>query len=133
MVLTRATFVSRRPERPFSVIPAVAGEMVFLPRLLRALQRSAPGASASSAQLPPRELERAMEAGDIDLAVGYFPDLTKEGFYQQRLFAQPFVCIMRANHPGIGKKLSLKDFLGASHAVVRPEGRSQEIFERALV
>jgi DNA-binding transcriptional LysR family regulator len=131
-ILQRSTFDPRTTERTFTLSLSDAGEMVFLPRLLRSLQRSAPAASASSAQLPPRELERAMEVGDIDLAVGYFPDLTKEGFYQQRLFAQPFVCIMRANHPAIGNKLSLKEFLSASHAVVRPEGRSQEIFERAL-
>jgi len=72
-----------------------------------------------------------MEAGDIDLAVGYFPDLTKAGFFQQRLFANPYVCIMRPKHP-IGNKLRLKEFLSASHAVVHPEGRSEEVFERAL-
>jgi DNA-binding transcriptional LysR family regulator len=131
-VLQRSTFDPGTTERKFTLSLSDAGEMVFLPRLLRSLRQSAPGANVSSVQLPPTELEQAMEAGEVDLAVGYFPDLTKEGFYQQRLFAQPFVCIMRADHPTIGNKLSLKQFLSASHAVVRPEGRSQEIFERTL-
>src|SRR5437899_2776845 len=131
-VLQRSTFDPSTTVRTFTLSLSDAGEMVFLPRLLRSLRRSAPSANVSSVQLPPKELERAMEVGDVDLAVGYFPDLTKEGFYQQRLFAQPFVCIMRADHPTIGNKLSLKEFLNASHAVVRPEGRSQEIFERTL-
>jgi DNA-binding transcriptional LysR family regulator len=120
-VLQRSMFDPSTTERTFTLSLSDAAEMVFLPRLLRSLRRSAPGASVSSVQLLPKELERAMEVGDVDLAVGYFPDLTKEGFYQQRLFAQP-----------IAKKLGLKEFLNASHAVVRPEGRSQEIFERTL-
>ena len=131
-VLHRSTFDPSTTERTFRLSLSDAGEMVFLPRLLRPLRQSAPGANVSSVTLPPKDLELAMEAGDVDLAVGYFPDLTKEGYYQQRLFAQPFVCIMRPDHPTIGNKLSLKEFLNASHAVVRPEGRSQEIFERTL-
>src|SRR5439155_3014595 len=131
-LLRRASFDPRATERTFTLSLSDAGEMVFLPRLLKALRREAPKARVSSVQLPPKKLEQAMEAGEVDLAVGYFPDLTKAGFYQQRLFAQPFVCIMRADHPTIRKKLTLREFLHADHAVVRPEGRSEEVFERAL-
>jgi DNA-binding transcriptional LysR family regulator len=106
--------------------------MVFLPRILRPLRESAPGANLTSVTLPPKQLEDAMEAGDVDLAVGYFPDLAKPGFYQQKLFAHPYVCIMGCDHPTIGETLSLSEFLDASHAVVRPEGRSLEIFEHTL-
>jgi DNA-binding transcriptional LysR family regulator len=48
------------------------------------------------------------------------------------VFAHPYVCIMSSDHPTIGNKLSLKEFLSASHAVVHPEGRSLEIFEHTL-
>lgn len=130
-VLHRATFEPAKTRRTFTVSLSDAGEMVFLPRLLRPLRERAPGASVLSVTLPPKELEEAMGSGDVDLAVGYFPDLTKSGFHQQRLFANPYVCIMRPDHP-IGNRLSLKDFLAASHAVVHPEGRSVEVFERAL-
>lgn len=132
-ILNRPTFDPRKSERTFTFSLSDAGEMVFLPRLLRPLRQSAPGANFLSVTLPPRELEQALEAGAVDIAVGYFPDLTKPGFYQQKLFAHPYVCIMAANHPTIGNKLSLKEFLSASHAVVHPEGRSQEIFEHTLV
>jgi DNA-binding transcriptional LysR family regulator len=108
------------------------GEMVFLPRILEHFKRVAPRGTVHSVTLGPREIERRLESGDIDLAVGYFPDLDKSSFIRQRLFTHHFVCVMRANHPIWAARLSLEDFLGAEHAVVRAEGRSQEIFERFL-
>src|SRR5438105_3521589 len=39
---------------------------------------------------------------------------------------------MRAGHPLRAKRLTLDVFLAMEHAVVRAEGRSQEIFERFL-
>ncbi len=44
-------------------------------------------------------IERALESGDIDLAVGYFPDLAGNNFFQQRLFLHRFICLMRRDHP----------------------------------
>ena len=37
-------------------------------------------------KLPPSHVERGLESGDVDLAVGYFPDLSGNNFFQQRLF-----------------------------------------------
>jgi DNA-binding transcriptional LysR family regulator len=131
-VLQRSAFDAATTARTFTLSLSDAGEMVFLPKLLRRLRVQAPGASVASVQLPPPELERAMESGEVDLAIGYFPDLKKEAWYQQRLFAQPFACIMSAARAPASGKLTLKQFLAASHAVVRPQGRSQEVLERAL-
>jgi DNA-binding transcriptional LysR family regulator len=108
------------------------GEMVFLPPILDRLRRVAPHASVRSVTLPPRELERELESGDIDLAVGYFPDLRKNHFFAQRLFTHEFCCLLRADHPIQGDRLTLKQFQSAEHAVIRAEGRSQEVFENYL-
>ena len=108
------------------------GEMVFLPKILEHLGKEAPRASVRSVTLPPAQTERALELGEIDLALGYFPDLKGNNFYQQRLFAHGFVCLLRAGHPYKGSRLTLKQFLELGHAVVRAEGRSQEVFERFL-
>ena len=75
---------------------------------------------------------QGLENGEIDLAIGYFPDLNRNSFYQQRLFTHAFACLLRAEHPQRAKRLSLEHFLAMEHAVVRAEGRSQEIFERFL-
>jgi DNA-binding transcriptional LysR family regulator len=136
LIRTRLTekpaFDPARARRVFTLSLSDAGEMVLLPRLLKRLRREAPGVDIASLQLPPAELEAAMEEGTVDLAVGYFPDLVKEVYYQQRLFSQPFVCLMNAKRELPGGRLTLKAFLEASHAVVRPQGRSQEVFERKL-
>jgi DNA-binding transcriptional LysR family regulator len=131
-VLQRSAFDAATTTRTFTLSLSDAGEMVFLPKLLSRIRVEAPGASVASMQLPPAELERAMESGEVDLAIGYFPDLKKDAWYQQRLFAQPFACIMSAARAPAGGKLTLKQFLAASHAVVRPQGRSQEVLERTL-
>ena len=108
------------------------GEMVFLPPLLARVQRLAPNASLRTVALKPRELEHALEQGEVDLAIGYFPDLHGKSFMQQRLFSHHFCCLVSADHPVLARSLTRETFLELEHAVVYPEGRSQEIFERFL-
>jgi DNA-binding transcriptional LysR family regulator len=108
------------------------GEMVFLPKVLARLQAEAPGITVRSVTLPVSQLERGLELGEIDLAVGYFPDLKGNNFFQQRLFSHGFVCLLRSGHPIKAQKLTPKQFMALGHAVVNAEGRSQEVFERFL-
>ena len=119
-------------ERPFTFALSDVGEMVFLPRLLERLRAQAPNASIRSVSMPPHQIADGLESGEIDLAIGYFPDLGRSSFFQQRLFTHAFACLLRAGHPRRSRRLSLDDFLAMEHAVVRAEGRSQEIFERFL-
>ncbi len=118
--------------RPFVFALSDVGEMVFLPRLLERLRSAAPQATIKSISMPPDQLAVALEVGDVDLAIGYFPDLKRSNFFQQRLFTHHFACLMRAAHPKRAARLSRDDFMTAEHAVVRAEGRSQEIFEQYL-
>jgi len=106
--------------------------MVFLPKLLERLRAQAPNAPIRSVSMPPHQIAEGLESGEIDLTIGYFPDLTRQSFFQQRLFTHHFACLMRAGHPLRGRRLTLESFLALEHAVVRAEGRSQEIFERFL-
>jgi DNA-binding transcriptional LysR family regulator len=118
--------------RPFTFALSDVGEMVFLPKLLERLRAQAPHASIRSVSMPPHQIAEGLEKGDIDLTIGYFPDLTRQSFFQQRLFTHHFACLIRAGHPLRAKRLTLEAFLAMEHAVVRAEGRSQEIFERFL-
>jgi len=118
--------------RTISIALSDVGELVFLPRLLETFRAGAPQCAVRSVSMPPAQLVHGLEQGEIDLAVGYFPDLKKPSFLQQRLFTHHFACLMRAAHPRRTSRLSLKEFLAMEHAVVRAEGRSQEIFERFL-
>jgi DNA-binding transcriptional LysR family regulator len=131
-ILQQARFDPTTTNRTFTVITPDIGEMAFLPKLLARLSAQAPRADVRTLAMPPMKIEQALESGTADLAVGLFPDLTKAGFFQQRLFRNSFISIVRANHPDIGEQVTLKKFLEASHAVVRPEGRTHDLFERLL-
>jgi DNA-binding transcriptional LysR family regulator len=108
------------------------GEMVFLPKLARTLAKASPETPVRSVSMPPQQLAEAMQDGDVDLAVGYFPDLKGGDFFQKRLFTHHFLCLLRSDHPVRGEALTLEQFLNLQHAVVLSEGRSQEILEGHL-
>ncbi len=126
-------FNPRTTERTFVFSMTDIGEMVFLPKLLSRLREEAPKIVIKTVTIPAAQLESDLESGAVDIALGYFPDLKKANFYQQRLFNSSFVCVMRADHPVVHKRLNLKQFLTLSHAVVRAEGRSQEVVEHFLM
>lgn len=131
-VLQRPALDLTTTTRRFTLAMTDVAEMVFLPRVLRLLKEEAPQTNLKTVIMSSRELEGALETGSVDLAIGLFPDLKRAPFYQQRLFQHPFVCIVRADHPTIGRKMTLQQFLNASHAVVEAEGRNHEIFEKLL-
>lgn len=131
-VLPKARFEAKSTTRTFTLVMPDIGEVAFLPRLLARLGSEAPGANLKTLAMPPAAIERALESGAADLALGLFPDLTKARFYQQRLFRNSFVCVAAAERHGAGTPLTMKRFLEASHAVVSPEGRTHDLFEREL-
>ena len=76
-------------------------------------------------------LEVLKKEGKIDLAVGLIPQLGA-GFYQQRLFVQRYVCLMREDHPLATGDFSLDYFRTAHHAVVVAQGTGHGIIEEQL-
>ncbi len=117
---------------PFTVALSDVGEIVFLPRLVRELRKAAPGMPVRSVTMRPTALADGMASGEVDLAIGYFPDLTTADFFQQQLFVHHFTCLLRADHPVTGSRLTMTEYLSLDHAVVHSEGRSQEILEKYL-
>jgi len=125
-------FNPRTTERLFTFAMSDVGEMVFMPKILRRVRQSAPRARVRSVAASPAQIERGLETGEIDLAVGYFPDLREKLFLEKHLFFHHFVCLLRANHPITAGTLTMAQFLGLEHAVVYGAGRTNEIFERFL-
>ena len=128
----RVPFEPAQRHRPFTFAMSDVGEIVFLPRLVRALAERSPETPVRSVSMRPHQLAKAMEDGEVDLAVGFFPDLKCGPFFQTRLFTHHFVCLIRSDHPVTGDALTLEQFLALPHAVVLSEGRSQEILESHL-
>jgi DNA-binding transcriptional LysR family regulator len=130
-ILQEAPFDPATATRTFTLITPDIGEVVFLPKILGYAQRHAPGVDFRSLAIPSPGAGDALQVGVADLAIGYFPDLVRPGYYQQRLFRNSFICIVRADHPTIRSDLTLANFLAASHAVVRPSGRTH-VFDEFL-
>lgn len=91
-------FDPRTTTRCFNLYASDVGQMVFLPKLLDYLKKAAPGATARVWPIPLEKPGLPLSSGDVDLAVGYFNNLTT-GFRQAFLFRDRYVCIMRASTP----------------------------------
>jgi DNA-binding transcriptional LysR family regulator len=131
-VLVAPSFDWKSDRRSFSIAMSDLGEMVFLPKLLGRVMSEAPFVDVRSISLPHRGVVTALQKGEVDLAIGYFPDIAGSDLLQQRLFRHGFVCLVRAEHPAIDGRLTQKQFQDLPHAVVRSEGRSQELVEQYL-
>lgn len=126
-----ARFDPATSTRRFRVAMTDMGEIVFLPTLMRALQEQAPQLGLETLRNAPGDTRDAMARGDIDLAVGWLPDLDA-GFHQRRLFEQRYVCLMAAGHPLARGRLTLERFCTARHALVASDGTGHERVHRLM-
>src|SRR5712664_2460859 len=88
--------------RAFRFYMSDLGQIEFLPPLIERLQRVAPGVRLEAVALDVEDIGAALAAGTLDLAVGFLPGLGQP-VRRQPLFRDPYVCLMRADHPLMGK------------------------------
>lgn len=119
-------------QRPIVFALSDAGEMAIMPRVLRQLRPAAPNAPTRSVSLPAVEVAVGLESGQIDLAIGYLPDLSRKNFCRQTLFTDTYVSLVRPDHPITSGQLSIEQFQRFDHAVVRAPIRRQELLDRHL-
>ncbi|SEI21061.1 LysR family transcriptional regulator [Tardiphaga sp. OK245] len=131
-ILRKPHFSPAESDRVFTITTTDIGVLIFIPPILQRIRAVAPNVSLRCVATSHEHLEDALERGEIDLAIGYFPDLIGPNIVTEDLFDHPFTCIARRDHPAIGDNLSLDQFLAADHIVVSQQGRSQEIFERRI-
>ena len=118
-------------DRTFTLVTPDIAEVNFLPRLLTELAEKSPHVSLKTLAMPREAAAHSLETGSAEMAIGYFPDLHKAGFFQQKLISSSHVCLVRKKHPDVGEKLTMAQFIKASHAVVKPDGR-EHVFEQFL-
>jgi DNA-binding transcriptional LysR family regulator len=120
-VNARTSFDPATSQRSFSIGMTDIGEIYFLPRLMQRVQELAPSVTISTVRHTSLNLKDAMEAGQIDLAIGLLPQL-KAGFFQRRLFEQKYVCLFRQGHKLDQKRLRAADFFAADHVAIVSAG-----------
>lgn len=114
--------------RAFRFYMSDVGQIEFLPPLVERVQREAPGVRLEAVALDVDDIGAALAAGGLDLAVGFLPGLGPP-VRRRFLFRDPYVCLMRADHPI--RSLTRKTFLQASHALVTYRG-GHRVIEEAL-
>lgn len=114
----------------FRIAMADISQIVLLPRLVNHLKVAAPSLPVDVVDISDAT-PRMLEAGEADLAIGFMPQL-EAGFYQQTLFTQRYVCMLRADHPRIGTRLGLRRYLAESHVQVTLSGTGHRLVERVL-
>ena len=129
---TRDAFDPRHTTRSLRIYMTDVGETVLLPGLMRHLDEHSPVLRLETAQLPAAEVAMRLETGDIDLAVGYLPQL-RDKVRRARLFEEHYVCMTRPDHP-LGRRapLTLKEFVSARHVLIASMGSGHQVLERML-
>jgi DNA-binding transcriptional LysR family regulator len=114
--------------RAFRFYMSDLGQVEFLPPLVERVQRGAPGVRLEAVALEVDDIANALAAGALDLAIGFLPGLSAP-VGRRALFRDPYLCLMRADHPIAA--LTKKKFLEASHALVIYRG-GHRVIEEAL-
>src|SRR5882724_1336561 len=114
--------------RAFRFYMSELGQIEFLPPLIERIQKQAPGVRLEAVALEVEDIAAALAAGSLDLAVGFLPALGPP-VRRRALFRDPYLCLMRADHPI--QSLTKKKFAEASHALVSYRG-GHRVIEEAL-
>ena len=130
--LERRTFDPAQSTRIFNLGMGDIAEVVQLPRLLRELRAAAPLIRLHTTQIPGPRLRDALGDGEVDMATGDYE--LGAGCRDVALYEAEYACVLRADHPAIGARLTLKQFKAAEHILVAPPGPSHHArdIERAL-
>jgi DNA-binding transcriptional LysR family regulator len=126
----RSGFSPEHADRNFRIGMTDISEIVLLPSLLNHLSTAAPGVSIDVEKIS-SDSARRLEDGELDLAVGFMPQLDA-GFYQQVLFEQNFVALVATTHPRIGARLTRAAYSREHHVVVTASGTGHHIVDKLL-
>jgi DNA-binding transcriptional LysR family regulator len=126
----------------FRMAMADATAALWMPSLVRAIEKEAPGLNARMVPLTTREPRPMLLRGDIDIAVGFFPGVVAQlaggqgaansPIRHERLYSGHYVSVMRREHPLANKELTLDDYCAANHLLVSFSGRAHGLVDEAL-
>ncbi|HEY4373864.1 MAG TPA: LysR family transcriptional regulator [Burkholderiales bacterium] len=128
---TQMPFEPATATRNFTIAMTDIGEIDFLPRMMDEMNRQAPYVTVSTVRKSSENLREELETGQVDLAVGYIPDL-KTGIFQRRLAVSQYVCLFRRGHPLDKERISREEFAAAQHLAVVFAGTGHILADQEL-
>ncbi len=114
-------FEPKRLARVFTVSMTDYILLVFGSQIDTAISRGAPGLDL---RVVPNSVEDPLRLrnGETDLAIGIYGDLPPE-LKTRVLITERLVCVVRNDHPTVGRRLTLEQFVQLHHIQVAPRGR----------
>jgi DNA-binding transcriptional LysR family regulator len=92
--------------------------VLVIPELLRTLKREAEHVEVELRTIVANSKESILDGG-VNLALGIFEDVPA-GINQQSLYDDPAVCVVRANHEQVGKRLTIETYGKLPHLEIGP-------------
>jgi DNA-binding transcriptional LysR family regulator len=110
-------FDLRTSDRTFRILISDSGVIRLLPLLMARVASEAPFLRLIAVPIEAQTVARKLESGDVDLAVGSFPDLVR-GIRRRRLYAEGYLSLLRKDHPELARMGSRKIFVAQRHVLV---------------
>lgn len=129
--LAPASFDPARDQRRFVVLASDYVEFVLLPALLPRLGQRAPGLRLELRPWGLHEVPDALARNQAQLMIGYY-DVLPPQHRDAPLLEEEYVCIVRRDHPRVGRRLTLERYLELEHVLVSEKSDSPGSVDRAL-
>ncbi len=120
-LLEEPAFEPARSTERFRITTSDYTQLLLMPELTRRLAAQAPGCTIDVLPVHIQRVEQALDAGDIDLAIAYFPE-PPPSLRRAPLFTDRIVGIARCGHPLVTASLDAERFAALSHIGVAPSG-----------
>lgn len=114
-------FDPRKSKRVFRIAASEIGHSLLFPKLIEDVAELQSRIRLKAVPLGLHSLLTELETGETDIAVGAFPKLYA-GIHERTLFSEHYVCLVRADHPTIGRQISQQQYEDSGHIVVSARG-----------
>ncbi|AJE45047.1 LysR family transcriptional regulator [Celeribacter indicus] len=106
-------------------------ELVLLPVIVNWLRDAAPHSQLQTMSLSAPEIPTALDRGEVDLAIGPYPDLKRAALNSTPLYRRGFMALVSSRHPRItGDALTLDQFQSEPQMKASFANLSEELFDR---
>jgi DNA-binding transcriptional LysR family regulator len=131
VVLGQQSFDPRKAELPVTIAPNSYVEFVLMPAIVARLREQAPGVKLRLTPFGNDLAETGVISGTTTMVLGRVVD-PPDSLVVQHLMDEGLACVVRADHPDIGDRISQEQYERLKHVNVLPPGRMRVGLFRAL-
>ncbi len=95
-------------------------DLLMMPSVMRRIRHEAPGVRVHMLQTNPHHFGEMMAAGELDLALTYFPNAPTY-VKGRKLFSDRFLGLAARSHPVHGAALDVPSFCALPHVTIEPD------------